>query len=225
MFGKPLQLPGLVQVIHLVQQRALDLLHHALHHHIAGQRQVAVRQSTQGGTQQAHVRGDGRGNARVLHLDRHGAMPGQLGAVHLAQAGGSKGLGLEAGEQGLGLLPEGLAEHPAHQRAVERRGLVAGARQLAPHALGQKTGVHAQDLRHLERRAAQLPHGLEQDAAHGRFVAGLGIGLCHFVCGGGPQALAQLCQTQARGREAGDGAARERAGAGWLGACHARGGF
>ena len=214
MLGEPLQLLGLLQVVHLAQQRGLDLVHHAVHHRIGGQRQIGVGQCTQCCARQLHVAGDGGGDAGVLHLHGHQALARQLCAVHLAQAGGGEGSGLEMREQRLGLLPEGLAEHPPHQGAVERQRLVLGARQLAAHTLGQQRGVHAQQLRHLERRATQLPQRTKEDAAHGGLVFGLRLGRRRA------QALAQAGGANARGRHARDGAAREPAGARRVSAVH-----
>ena len=100
----------------------------------------------------------------------------ELRAVHLAQAGCGKRGGLELVEQRLGLLPEGLAEHAAHQGAVERRGLVVGACQFAAHPVGQQARVHAEQLRHLERRAPQLSQRAKQNAAQRCLVLGLCLG-------------------------------------------------
>ena len=144
--GEPLHLFSLLQVVHLAQQRGLDLGHHAVQHGIRRQRHVGVGQRAQRGAHQLHVARNGRGNAGVLHLDSHRAVAGQLCAVHLAQAGGGKRSGFKVVEQRLWLLPEGLAEHAAHQGSVERRGLVVGASQFAAHAVGQEARVHAEQL-------------------------------------------------------------------------------
>ena len=76
--------------------------------------------------------------------------------MHLPQAGGSKGVWIEVGEQFLRRLFELLAQQLDDQRAVQWCDLVVRAGQLGAHAFGQKTQFHAEQLRGFQRRALEL---------------------------------------------------------------------
>ena len=90
--------------------------------------------------QRHHVRSHRRRQARVLHLHCHVTPVGQRGAVHLRQAGGGGGDGVERRKELRCRRAELSAQRSVHLRKRPRRRGVLQRRQLRAVGAGQRGG-------------------------------------------------------------------------------------
>ena len=145
-------------IVRLAQEDALDLL-------AAGHEGVPVTHEAHGLHQGAAVGKVGPHRAsdvRVLDLHRHALAALQAGAVHLTEGGGGEGLGLELGEQILGIAAELAVDVLAQERVVHRRRLevqrLQGLGELARH----EQRIAGEGLAQLHHRAAQVAHAAQE---------------------------------------------------------------
>ena len=107
----------------------------------------------------AHVRLDRPGDRRVLHLDRDLAPLVRPAAVHLPDAGGGRGLGVDRGEHALGPLAPFARRARRASASNRRRGRRRAASSVAPAGAptGPRRGRGTRSSRGPARPSSPLP--------------------------------------------------------------------